>query len=87
MGRFDIDEATAAEWDEKFKDAVRPKLDEEVLAVGPFRHTGAGTRMGISKAQLGAGRMPLSSCYRAPPRPRRRPGACGVPWWSGARWA
>jgi hypothetical protein len=54
MGRFDIDETTAAEWDEKFKDAVRPKIDEDVLAVGQFRQTGAATRMGISKGQLGA---------------------------------
>jgi hypothetical protein len=51
---FEIDEATAAEWTQKFKDGVQPNVDEEVLAVGPFRHTGAGTRMGISKARLGA---------------------------------
>jgi len=54
MGRFDITPEVAEEWATKYKDAAQPHVDEEVLAVGPFRRTGAGTRMAISKTQAGA---------------------------------
>ena len=54
MGRFDISPEVAEEYRAKFREAVAPLLDEEVLAVGPFRRTGAGTKFAISKAQAGA---------------------------------
>lgn len=54
MGRFDISPEIAEEYRGKFKDAVQPMLDEDVLAVGTFRTTGAGTKYGISKLQVGA---------------------------------
>ena len=54
MGRFDISPEIAAEYRTKFREGVQPLVDEEVLAVGTFRTTGAGTRYGISKMQLGA---------------------------------
>jgi hypothetical protein len=54
MGRFDISPQTADEYRTKFREGVQPHLGEEVLAVGTFRSTGAGTRYGISKLQLGA---------------------------------
>ena len=34
MGRFDISPEVAKEFRGKFRHAVQPKLDEEVLAVG-----------------------------------------------------
>ena len=54
MGRFDISPETAAEYRVKFREAVQPHVGEDVLAVGTFRTSGAGTRYGISKLQLGA---------------------------------
>ncbi len=54
MGRFDISPEVAEEWRGKFRESVEPHLDEDVLAVGTFRTTGAGTKYGISKLQLGA---------------------------------
>lgn len=54
MGRFDISPEVAEEYQGKFREAVQPHLDEEVLAVGTFRTTGAGTKYAISKARLGA---------------------------------
>ena len=54
MGRFDISPEVAEEWREKYKVSVAPHVDGEVLAVGPFRPTGAATKMAISKAQVGA---------------------------------
>lgn len=54
MGRFDISPEVAEEWRGKYRSSVQPHVDEEVLAVGPFRPTGAGTKMAISKLQLGA---------------------------------
>ena len=54
MGRFDISPEVAEEWRGKFRESVQPLIDEEVLAVGTFRTTGAGTRYGISKLQAGA---------------------------------
>jgi hypothetical protein len=54
MGRFDVSPAVAEEYRHKFREAVQPFLDQEVLAVGPFRPTGAGTKMAISKTQMGA---------------------------------
>ena len=56
MGRFDISPEVAEEYRGKFRDAVAPKLDEEVLAVGTFRTNGSGTKFAISKSQ--AGRSP-----------------------------
>jgi hypothetical protein len=54
MGRFDISPEVAEEYREKFREAVQPHLDEEVLAVGTFRTTGSGARFAISKSQAGA---------------------------------
>jgi len=54
MGRFDITPEVAEEWREKYRSSVEPHVDGEVLAVGAFRPTGAGTKMAISKAQVGA---------------------------------
>jgi hypothetical protein len=54
MGRFDISPEVAEQYRDYFKDAVKPHLDEEVLAVGTFRTTGSGTKYGISKLQVGA---------------------------------
>ncbi|MBM3668256.1 MAG: hypothetical protein FJW90_12465 [Actinobacteria bacterium] len=54
MGRFDISPEIAEEWRGKFRETVQPMLDDEVLAVGPFRTTGSGTKYGISKLQVGA---------------------------------
>jgi hypothetical protein len=54
MGRFDISPEVAEEYRAKFRETVAAHLDEEVLAAGPFRPTGAGTKYGISKLQVGA---------------------------------
>jgi hypothetical protein len=54
MGGFDISPEVAEEWRGKYRASVEPHVDGEVLAVGAFRPTGAGTKMGISKLQLGA---------------------------------
>jgi hypothetical protein len=54
MGRFDISPEVAEQWRGKFRDSVGPLVDEEVLAVGTFRTTGAGTKYAISKTQAGA---------------------------------
>src|SRR3954449_9455038 len=54
MGRFDISPELAEEWRGKYRSSVEPHVDGEVLAVGAFRPTGAGTKMAISKFQLGA---------------------------------
>jgi hypothetical protein len=54
MGRFDISPEVAEEWRGKYRASVEPHVDGEVLAVGAFRPTGAGTKMAISKLQAGA---------------------------------
>ena len=54
MGRFDISPRVAVEYRGKFRGAVEPHLDEEVLAVETFRTTGSGTKYAISKTQAGA---------------------------------
>jgi hypothetical protein len=54
MGRFDISPEVAEEWRAKYKASVEPHVDGAVLAVGAFRPTGAGTKMAISKLQVGA---------------------------------
>jgi hypothetical protein len=54
MGRFDITPEVAEEWRGKYRSSVQPHVDGEVLAVGAFRPTGAGTKMAISKLQMGA---------------------------------
>jgi hypothetical protein len=54
MGRFDISPELAEEWRGKYRASVEPHVDGEVLAVGAFRPTGAGTKMAISKFQVGA---------------------------------
>ena len=54
MGRFDISPEVAEEWRGKYRASVEPHVEGEVLAVGAFRPTGAGTKMAISKFQLGA---------------------------------
>jgi hypothetical protein len=54
MGRFDISPEVAEEYRTKFREAVRPFVSEEVLAVGTFRTTGSGQKFAISKLQAGA---------------------------------
>jgi hypothetical protein len=54
MGRFDISPEVAEEYRTKFREAVQPFLNEEVLAVGTFRTTGSGQKYAISKLQAGA---------------------------------
>jgi hypothetical protein len=54
MGRFDISPEVAEEWRGKFRSSVEPHVEGDVLAVGTFRTTGAATKYGISKLQLGA---------------------------------
>lgn len=54
MGRFDISPEVAEEWRGKYRASVEPHVDGEVLAVGAFRPTGAGSKMAISKTQVGA---------------------------------
>jgi hypothetical protein len=54
MGRFDITPEVAEEWRGKYRSSVEPHVDGEVLAVGAFRPTGAGTKYAISKTQVGA---------------------------------
>ena len=54
MGRIDISPEVAEEWRGKYRASVEPHVEGEVLAVGAFRPTGAGTKMAISKFQLGA---------------------------------
>ena len=54
MGRFDISPEVAEEYRTKFREAVRPFVNEEVLAVGTFRTTGSGQKFAISKLQAGA---------------------------------
>ena len=54
MGRFDISPEVAEEWRGRYRSSVEPHVDGEVLAVGAFRPTGAGSKMAISKFQLGA---------------------------------
>jgi hypothetical protein len=54
MGRFDISPQVAEEWRGKYRASVEPHVEGEVLAVGAFRPIGAGTKMAISKFQLGA---------------------------------
>lgn len=54
MGRFDISPEVAEEYRAKFRGTVGEHVGEEVLAAGPFRTTGSGTKYGISKLQVGA---------------------------------
>ena len=54
MGRFDISPEVAEEYRGKFRGTAADAIGEEVLAAGPFRPTGAGTKYGISKLQVGA---------------------------------
>ena len=54
MGRFDISPEVAEEFRTKFREAVMPHVDEEILAVGTFRTTGSGTKFAVSKLQAGA---------------------------------
>jgi hypothetical protein len=54
MGMFDISPEVAEEWRGKYRASVEPHVDGQVLAVGPFRPTGAGTKMAVSKLQVGA---------------------------------
>ena len=54
MGRFDISPEVAEEWRGKYGPPSSLTSDGEVLAVGAFRPTGAGTKMAISKTQVGA---------------------------------
>jgi hypothetical protein len=63
MGRFDISPEVADGFRAKFRDSVQRHVDEEVLVVGTFRTTGAGTRYAISKSQAGALAYGASSLF------------------------
>ena len=54
MGLFDVSEADAVEWKEKFRQIAQEHVDEPVIAAAPFRRGGAGAQMVTSKAGLGA---------------------------------
>lgn len=54
MGRFDISPEVAEEYRGKFRGTAAELIGTEVLAAGPFRTTGSGTKYGISKLQVGA---------------------------------
>jgi hypothetical protein len=47
---FKMDEAQTAEWQEKFNGLAAERVDEEVLAAGPFRRGGAAGQLALSKA-------------------------------------
>ena len=53
MGMFDISADTEREYTEKFRVMAQEKVDEPVVAVGPFRRGGAASSFAISKGQLG----------------------------------
>jgi len=50
---FDISDETVAEYTEKFRAMAAEKVDEPVVAVGPFRRGGATSSFAISKGGLG----------------------------------
>ncbi len=47
---FKMDDAQAAEWQERFNGLAAERVDEEVLAAGPFRRGGAAGQLALSKA-------------------------------------
>ena len=54
MGMFEMTDAQAVEWGQKFRDLVAPHVNgEEVLSAAAFRRGGASASMVASKAQLG----------------------------------
>ena len=53
MGMFDISEETEREYTQKFLAIAQERVDEPVLAMGPFRRGGAASSFAISKGQLG----------------------------------
>jgi hypothetical protein len=53
MGMFDISADTEREYTERFRAMAQEKVDEPVVAVGPFRRGGAASNFAISKGQLG----------------------------------
>jgi hypothetical protein len=53
MGMFDISAETEREYTEKFTKMAQEKVDEPVIATGPFRRGGAAAGMAISHAGLG----------------------------------
>jgi len=50
---FDISDETVAEYTGKFRAIAAEKVDEPVVAVGPFRRGGAASSFAISKGGLG----------------------------------
>lgn len=54
MGMFEMTDAQAVEWGQKFRDLVAPHVNgEEVVSAAAFRRGGASASMVASKAQLG----------------------------------
>ncbi len=54
MGMFEMTDAQAVEWGQKFRDLVAPHVNgEEVISAAAFRRGGASASMVASKAQLG----------------------------------
>src|SRR6266540_3393124 len=47
---FKMDDAQAAEWQERFNGMAAERVDKEVLAAGPFRRGGAAGQLALSKA-------------------------------------
>ena len=54
MGMFDISDADVAKYTAEWRKMAEEKVDEPVIAMGPFRRGGAATNFAISKARLGA---------------------------------
>jgi hypothetical protein len=53
MGMFEISEETEREYTERFRAMAQEKVDEPVIAVGPFRRGGAASNFAISKSGIG----------------------------------
>ena len=47
---FQLDEAQAAEWREKFRELAQQHVDEDVIVAGPFRRGGGASQYALSKA-------------------------------------
>jgi hypothetical protein len=50
---FDVSEDTVAEYTERFRQQAAQKVDEPIVALGPYRRGGAAAGMAISHAGLG----------------------------------
>lgn len=53
MGMFDVSDADVAKYTAEWREMCQQKVDEPVIAMGPFRRGGAATNMAISKSGVG----------------------------------